>query len=195
MRKSVGVLCILLGVCCLIASLGFVVYNNIEEKKAKSASVLMVQSIHEKVNENIDKNIVEEISYEMKTEEVDGYECIGILAIPALEVELPVLTDWNYTKLKVAPCHYYGTYYEPNFVIAAHNYQAHFGRLSQLQQKDMITFTDVSGNVYCYEVMLIETLQSTATLEMITSGFDLSLYTCTPGGGSRVTVRCNLVEE
>ena len=29
-----------------------------------------------------------------------------------------------------------------------------------------------------------------ATLEMITSGFALSLYTCTPGGASRVTVRC-----
>ena len=111
------------------------------------------------------------------------------------EVELPILTDWSYAKLKIAPCRYYGTYYEPNFVLSAHNYQAHYGRLSQLQQKDLITFTDVSGKVYCYEVVLIETLQSNATLEMITSGFDLSLYTCTPGGGSRVTVRCSLIEE
>ena len=28
--------------------------------------------------------------------------------------------------------------------------------------------------------------------EMITAGFDLSLYTCTPGGADRVTVRCNI---
>ena len=33
-----------------------------------------------------------------------------------------------------------------------------------------------------------------ATEEMITSGFDLSLYTCTTAGSSRVTVRCNVVE-
>jgi len=42
--------------------------------------------------------------------------------------------------------------------------------------------------------VLLETLPANATEEMITSGFDLSLYTCTPGGASRVTVRCNVVE-
>ena len=45
------------------------------------------------------------------------------------------------------------------------------------------------------EVVLLETLPKNATKEMITSGFDLSLYTCTLGGGSRVTVRCNVVKD
>ena len=45
------------------------------------------------------------------------------------------------------------------------------------------------------EVVLLETLPKNATKEMITSGFDLSLYTCTLGGGSRVTVRCNAVKD
>ena len=112
-----------------------------------------------------------------------------------LELELPVLTDWSYTKLKTAPCLYYGTYYEKDFVIAAHNYQSHFGRLSELQEKDLVLFTDVTGTVRCYEVVLLETLPGNATEQMITSGFDLSLYTCTPGGGNRVTVRCSAVEE
>ena len=31
--------------------------------------------------------------------------------------------------------------------------------------------------------------------EMIDSGWNLSLYTCTPGGASRVTVRCDRVEK
>ena len=55
-------------------------------------------------------------------------------------------------------------------------------------------FTDVTGVDYYYEVVLLETLPPTATEEMITSGFDLSLYTCTPGGGNRVTVRCSRKE-
>ena len=46
-----------------------------------------------------------------------------------------------------------------------------------------------------YEVVLLETLPGNATEEMITSGFDLSLYTCTPGGASRVTVRCRAVSH
>ena len=38
-----------------------------------------------------------------------------------------------------------------------------------------------------------QTLTAHATEEMITSGFDLSLYTCTPGRANRVTVRCTAV--
>ena len=108
---------------------------------------------------------------------------------------LPVLTDWSYAKLKKAPCHCYGTYYEKDFVIAAHNYKSHFGRLSELQASDVVVFTDVSGTAHYYEVVILETLPKNATKEMITSGFDLSLYTCTLGGGSRVTVRCNVVKD
>ena len=119
--------------------------------------------------------------------------CLGILSIPVLELELPVLADWSYAKLKVAPCHYFGSYYGTDFVIAAHNYQTHFGRLPELQPGDLILFTDVSGGVHGYEVVLSETLPGNATEAMIASGFDLSLYTCTPGGASRVTVRCSAI--
>ena len=73
---------------------------------------------------------------------------MGVLTIPVLDLELPVLTDWSYEKLKKAPCHYYGSCHEKDFVIAAHNYNAHFGRLSKLQAGDDVMFTDVSGNMH-----------------------------------------------
>jgi sortase A len=191
---------------CLIVSVGFIAYNHWEEEHAQNASKNILQDVRENILDNTCEESTPEDSHreesaeipvdipqEMLTAQVDGYDCIGILSIPVLELELPVLTDWSYTKLKIAPCHYFGSYYEENFVIAAHNYQSHFGRLSELQPKNLILFTDISGTVYCYEVVLLETLPGNATEEMITSGFDLSLYTCTPGGASRVTVRCNLV--
>ena len=204
MRKGFGVCCIILGMCCLIASVGLIAYNHWEEENAQSASEDLLQDIRENIpDKTYDESLPEEdervesveipteIPLEMLTAQVDGYDCIGVLSIPVLELELPVLTDWSYEKLRVAPCHYFGSYLEGDFVIAAHNYQAHFGRLSALEQGDLILFTDVSGTVHCYEVVLLETLPASATEEMITSGFDLSLYTCTPGGANRVTVRCN----
>lgn len=196
MRKGFGICCIVLGVCCLISSLGLIAYNRWEEEKAQDASKNILQDIQENIpeitgEESTSEEISVDIPKEMLTTQVDGYDCIGVLSIPVLELELPVLTDWSYAKLKIAPCHYFGSYYEKDFVIAAHNYQSHFGRLSELQPKDLILFTDISGTVYCYEVVLLETLPANATEEMITSGFDLSLYTCTPGGASRVTVRCS----
>ena len=151
------------------------------------------RSQYNKTHEEKNESTGTDIPQEMLTAQVNGYDCIGILSIPVLDLALPVLTDWSYAKLKIAPCHYFGSYYEKNFVIAAHNYPSHFGNLSALQPKDLVLFTDISDTVHCYEVVLVETLPANATEEMITSGFDLSLYTCTPGGASRVTVRCSTV--
>lgn len=203
MRKVFGICCIVLGICCLISAVGFIVYNQREEENAQSASSDILQDVRENMRENDYKESSwdesaenpEEIPKEMLTAKVDGYDCIGVLSIPVLELELPVLTEWSYAKLKIAPCHYFGTCYEENFVIAAHNYQSHFGRLSELQAGDLILFTDISGMVHYYEVVLLETLPGYATEEMIASGFDLSLYTCTPGGASRVTVRCKAIDR
>ena len=209
MGKWIGTICIILGVACLLAAVGFVIYNRLEAENAAGISQSLLQDLQlvieenktidppqsEKGNpdsaENHDLPEVVNTPTEMATIKVDGDDCIGVLSIPVLELELPVLMDWSYTKLKKAPCHYYGSYYEADFVIAAHNYAAHFGRLSELQAGDIVIFTDVQGVEYYYEVVLLETLLPTATETMITSGFDLSLYTCTPGGGNRVTVRCD----
>ena len=206
MRKGIGICCILLGLACLLASAGFVIYNKLEAESGAESSRTLLQDVQEKMEEPVqteaglpEQSVAEPFPEseprEMATVPVGDYDSIGILSIPVLKLELPVLTDWSYKKLKKAPCHYHGSCYEPDFVIAAHNYPSHFGRLSELQQGDLILFTDATGEVHCYEVVLLETLSPTATEEMITSGFDLSLYTCTPGGSNRVTVRCRTANK
>jgi sortase A len=191
MRKWIGVICVFLGIVCLLSSVGLVAYNRWEAKNAEKMAQSLLDDLHSKIGDQTH----DKTSTEMPTVKVMGYDCIGVLSIPVLDLELPVLTDWSYAKLKKAPCHYYGTYYEKDFVIAAHNYKSHFGRLSDLQAGDTIVFTDVNGIAYYYEVVLLETLPPNATKEMIVSGFDLSLYTCTPGGNNRVTVRCNAAKD
>lgn len=200
MRKIVGQGCIAMGLICLLISLGFVVYNRYDAQRGEKASQELLQSVQTTMLAQQPESIPQETApqesspRQMQTIPVGSYDSIGILSVPVLELELPVLTDWDYEKLRSAPCHYYGSCYETDFVIAAHNYSAHFGRLSQLQAGDLVLFTDVTGRVHGYEVVLLETLVPTATEEMITSGFDLSLYTCTPGGSSRVTVRCRRID-
>jgi sortase A len=192
MRKWIGVICVFLGVVCILSSVGFVVYNRWESKNAAKVTASLLIDAQSSIDEkNTEPN---DLQTKMPTVKVNGYDCIGVLSIPVLDLKLPVLTDWSYSKLKKAPCHYYGSYYEKDFVIAAHNYKAHFGRLSELQAGDVVVFTDASGKAHHYEVVILETLPKNATKEMITSGFDLSLYTCTLGGGSRVTVRCNAIQ-
>ncbi len=80
-------------------------------------------------------------------------------------------------------------------VIAAQNYARHFGKLSKLKIGDAVRFTDTNGKVYNYAVGDLEILQPSATAEMIMSDWDLSLYTYTYGGRTRVTVRCERISE
>lgn len=132
---------------------------------------------------------------EMPTVEAEGRDYIGVLRIPVLELELPVMSSWSYGDLKTAPCRYTGSVYLKNMVIAAHNYSRHFGRLKELKEGDLVSFTDADGNVFTYEVALLETLLPTDVEEMESGGWDLTLFTCTIGGSYRVTVRCELAEE
>ena len=132
---------------------------------------------------------------EMPTMIVDEYGYIGVLSIPSLEIELPVLSEWSYPNLEVAPCRFSGSLYLNNMVIAAHNYQSHFGSLKELDYRETLTFTDGYGNVFTYQVIEVETLQPTEVEAMTSGDWDLTLFTCTVGGLTRVAVRCELIDS
>lgn len=126
---------------------------------------------------------------EMPHVDIEGHAYIGVLSIPSLELDLPVMSDWDYDRLKLAPCRYSGSAYKNDLVIAAHNYARHFGQLSSLSYGDEISFTDVDGNVFRYAVLEMETLQPYAIDYMKDYNPGLSLFTCTIGGEKRLTVR------
>lgn len=185
-RKKTAVILMSLGVLMLVAAISLAVYNFCEEQRAEKAANEILPLLQQKI-EAVSQL---DVSEEMPTVEIDGYEYIGYLTIPALDLKLPVMASWDYERLKIAPCLYYGSARKGNMVIAAHNYATHFGRLSKLNQGDSVKFTDMNGIVYNYAVGDIETLEATATEEMISDRWNLTLYTCTYGGKSRVTVRC-----
>lgn len=128
---------------------------------------------------------------EVMLEELDGAACIGVLEIPAIDLKLPVLSEWSYPLLKKAPCRYSGSAYLDNLVIAAHNYRTHFGKLKELETGDEVIFTDVAGNRFEYKVAVVEALTPQSVEDMTSGEWALSLFTCTLDGKNRVTVRCD----
>lgn len=196
MRKKMGVLCVALGALLILAAAGLAVYNHIEaEHAAEAADDTLVQikgAIGQPDTDKQPENTEPlEQSDEMPVVEIDGYGYIGYLSIPTLELELPVMSEWDYTRLKIAPCRYFGSTKTDDLVICGHNYTRHFGTLKNLQPGDQVFFTDMDGVTVAYEVKEVETLRPTQISEMTESGYDLSLYTCTYGGQARVTVRCD----
>lgn len=210
-KKRKGSLLICLGLLLLAAALLLTGYNLREESAARQSAGEAAERLEEilaeeteeeetmdpeellRLEENGEIEIPDYIlnpKMEMPAEEIDGQAYIGVLKIPALELELPVLRDISYPKLKIAPCRYLGSAYTADLIIAAHNYPSHFGNLKQLLTGDQLLFTDTDGNQFVYEVEELELLGPGDIEEMESGDWDLTLFTCTIGGQSRVTVRC-----
>lgn len=126
----------------------------------------------------------------MPTVTIDEYEYIGILSIPSLGLELPVMSDWSYPRLRISPCRYAGSAYLPGFSIAAHSYDAHFGRLSTCEVGVQLLFTDCDGNRFSYSLGEILTVAPAEVETVMDEDWDLTLFTCVPSGKSRVVLHC-----
>lgn len=194
MRRHKGAAALItIGCLFLAAALALGGYNLWDDHRAEQSVHDMIErlSIHSPTVTGKTPDYLLNPDMEMPTEEIDGYLYIGKVTIPALEVELPVMDRWDYKRMKIAPCRYAGTAYRPGFVLCAHNYTSHFGRLKNLSPGDSVIFTDVAGNEFSYEVAKVEILAPTAVEEMKSDDWDLTLFSCTLGGRARVTVRCN----
>lgn len=132
---------------------------------------------------------------DMPVVQIDGAAYIGTLEIPALGRTLPVMSEWSASHLKTAPCRYSGSAYLGNLILAGHNYRRHFGNLKNLPVGAEIRFTDAAGNVFDYTVTELEELDGTAVEAMRSGDWELTLFTCTYGGKSRLAVRCAAKEN
>lgn len=191
MSKRASLL-IKIGLLLTAAALCLAAYNLYEGAKAGNSAADAAAKVDALIGESGAVSAFDP-DMEMPTVQLDGYEYIGILRIQSLSLELPVMSEWSYSALKIAPCRYAGSAYSGDLVIAAHNYSSHFGQIKGLSLGDELSFTDADGNVFYYSVAEIETLSPFATEEMTSSGWDLTLFTCTVGGASRVTVRCEKI--
>ncbi len=191
MRRKVGTTLIVIGILCLIAALSLWAYNMWDAWRAGQSVTdieIELEDEEDKLKDTFPKDDDPSIF-------IDGYEYIGTLSVSRFGLALPVISEWSYDGLRIAPCRYTGSAETNDLVICGHNYERHFGNMRNLDPGDTVTFTDIQGHVYTYEVEEVLILQPTDVEKMITGDWDLTLFTCTIGGQTRVTVRCRLVEE
>lgn len=196
MKRKTAIIFMATGIMLIVAALSLLVYNNLENKAAREASDAVMDTIRTYIDESSASPTEKDpFDREMTIKMIDGYGYIGYLSVPSLDIDLPVMSEWDYERLKIAPCRYYGSTFTDNLVVAAHNYQSLFGYLGDIEKGDLVIFTDMDANVYNYKVDVIEILQPTDVEKVKDSGDDLILYTCTYGGAERITVRCSYVTE
>ncbi len=196
MKGKRGTICIGVGLLLLAAALSLTLYNLWSDKTAGERSQAVLEQIESAAGGCASTNSAYSLlgsDADMPYQIIDGHACIGELSISALSLELPVISEWSYANLNVAPCRYAGTVYKRNMVIAAHDYFSHFGTLQNLSLGDEVTFTDIDGNAFHYEVAELETIDPFDVQGMTSGEWDLTLFTCTISGQARIAVRCDLV--
>lgn len=215
---------ILVGVLLVLASVGLVSYNTYDSARAGMESDRVLDELEVLIQRNpipvpthiqyIDvdadgnESVRDELVYvspddesqtvgqTIPTVQVDEWKYIGVLQIPSLRLTLPVLHKWDYSRLRIAPCRYYGSVYKHNLVIAGHNYSVHFSPVRSIRLGADVYFTDVYGTRYHYRVSKTETVQPDQVAYMVTTNgeWELTLFTCNLGGATRFACRCQLIE-
>ena len=156
-------------------------YNKFQDLHAGQEAELLLDELCIAIGES-DGTLSDEMPIVM----IDGYEYIGYLVIPDLDLKLPVMADWDYNRLELAPCRHFGSSRTDDLVIAAHNYKTHFGSLTELEMGAEIIFVDMEGIENRYALQMRDTFAPDDVSAIRDSDFDLVLYTCDYRGSSRI---------
>ena len=204
MRKRGSFVLLLLGAALLCAALLLAAKNRREETSAgEAAAALLVQAEQTIAQHAAPPAAVPTPAPSSAAEETlspspsaspsaapEGPAFLGVLSVPAVSLTVPVLAEWSYYHLTLAPCRDCGSVETGDLVIAAHNYDTHFGRLSRIAPGDSVYFTDMAGSTTEYAAASVEQRDPSDAEGVRESGYPLVLYTCSWDCTARVTVFC-----
>ena len=127
-------------------------------------------------------------------EKLKGFEIIGKIKIPKLNIEKYILSNTSTKSLKVSVTKVCGPEINRigNFCIAGHNYNKIFGKIKTLKIHDQIILTDIYGDSTIYEIYDIykTSPKDISCLNQETnSEKEITLITCTAGATKRVIVK------
>lgn len=205
MKKAIHLILIIAGILCISVAIGLTSYNIYESYRANKQADAVLKRLETAVFEKdkVTQNGIDNPDYithpdmEMPTIEIDGRQYIGHLEIPDLNLHLPVAAgEFNLKTLLKSPALYSGSVYKNNMVIAAHNYNSHFGRLKKLDIGAKVIFVDAEGSIFNFVTASSEILYPSNCNELLAEGsWQLTLFTCTYNGKKRFVLRCVSVES
>lgn len=128
--------------------------------------------------------------------ENSSFFVIGIIEIPKIKIQYPILSDTNDELLKIAPCRFYGPYPNQigNLCIAAHNYDddSFFSNLYKLSIGDTINIYDSNNKkvlYYIYDKFEIAKSDTSCTNQNTNQKKEITLVTCNNINKNRLVLK------
>ena len=157
----------------------------------------VIESINEKFK-NIDSDkVTTEID-----EEINGYKVIGIIKIPKIDLEYPILETTTVETLNLSITKFWGKEINEigNVTLAGHNNLSgvKFGKIKKLKAGDIIELTDIQNVTLKYEIFktyVIDPNDISCILPEQEGTREITLITCTTGGKNRYIVKARQIKN
>lgn len=162
----------------------------------------VLQEFKEAIMVNDSENVidVENISENQKETviEFEGHNVIGIIKIPKINLEYPILEETTKATLKIAISRYWGKDINSfgNVSLAGHNNYdgTMFGKNKNLEIGDTIELTDLLNNTIEYEIYDIFSTDPNDVSILKTTNSEIrevTLITCTNGRKERLIIKAH----
>lgn len=192
--KKITVYKIILGILIIAAIiLGVLVINkNVESNRIENQAKTVLQEIKNREITNTEQiDVIQEIDAQ-----IDGYKVVGIIKIPKIEIEYPILEKTDKTSLSLSITKFWGEKINQkgNIVLAGHNNLNNkmFGRIDELENGDIIQLTDsqmVTVKYQVFKTYVIDPNDITCILPEDENSREVTLITCTNGNENRFIVK------
>lgn len=160
--------------------------------------------VEEQDIDEVDKQEVPVAKEQEEKTSKDGvkYTTIGVINIPKLNINYPILSATSVELLKISPCRFWGP--DPNEVgnlcIVAHNYRnsKFFSKLSTLENGDIVEITDLLEKTLTYKVydkFVVDPENLDCTSQRTNGHKEITLITCTQDSKHRTIVKARAEER
>lgn len=169
----------------------------IREYKREEERKEVIVSINEKLKNKEDNENTKEID-----EEINGHKVIGIIKIPKINLEYPILETTTVETLNLSITKFWGEEINEigNVTLAGHNNLSGvmFGKIKKLKVGDIIELTDIQNITLKYEIFktyIIDPNDISCILPEQEGTREITLITCTTGGKNRYIVKARQIES
>ncbi len=183
----------------ILAGINFTPETEIIEEEV---TVVILNAIPEEEQiaqtQTVQTEVTIDVPDEQKSVASDGteYYTIGVVNIPSLEVNYPILSTYSDELLKIAPCKFHGP--NPNEIgnlcIAGHNYRnsKFFSKVPDMELGDIIEITDLGGNTVeykVYDMFIVNPDELDCTSQLTGGKKEITLITCTDDNKQRHIIK------
>ena len=157
----------------------------------------VAKELRNQIENNNNENNNRENNKDMKINtEYKGYNIVGIIKIPIINLEYPIIDKTNDQAMKVSITKFWGNDINEvgNFSMAGHNYYGgtFFGNTKKLKNGDIIEMTDLTGRKIEYEVFdkyVTDPNDVTCVKSVKENTREITLITCTNGRSNRLIIK------